>query len=148
MAAPFSRKEVTADAMRCHRQTARQVVAPGGDCALARQGRRCLPGNSLETRYCRLSHDWPPERCNDIVRGFWEIANRLHWVRDVTGNEDQARNRKGYGAENRALLRKPALNLARPEPGEGSRRGKLKRAGWDDRFLSNFLSQFANIRMR
>ena len=67
---------------------------------------------------------------------------------DVTCNEDQARNRKGYCAENLALLRKLALNLALLEPSKGSMRGKLKRAGWDDRFLINILSQFSNIHMR
>ena len=103
---------------------------------------------SEETRYYLLSQAWPPERCNDIVRGHWGIENRLHWVLDVTCNEDQARNRKGHGAENLALLRKLALNLARLEPGKGSMRGKLKRAGWDDGFLINILSQFANIHMR
>ena len=82
------------------------------------------------------------------MRGHWGIENRLHWVLDVTCNEDQARNRKGHGAENLALLRKLALNLARLEPGKGSMRGKLKRAGWDDNFLINILSQFAKIHMR
>ena len=103
---------------------------------------------SKETRYYLLSQTWPPERCNDIVRGHWGIENRLHWVLDVTCNEDQARNRKGHCAENLALLRKLALNLARLEPSKGSMRGKLKRAGWDNSFLINILSQFANIHMR
>ena len=67
---------------------------------------------------------------------------------DVTCNEDQARNRKGHCAENLALLRKLALNLARLEPSKGSMRGQLKRAGRDDSFLINILSQFANIPMR
>ena len=67
---------------------------------------------------------------------------------DVTYNEGQAGNRKGHCAENLALLRKLALNLARLEPSKGSMRGKLKRAGWDDRFLINILSQFAKIYMR
>ncbi len=103
---------------------------------------------SEETRYYLLSRDWSPQRCNDIVRSHWGIENRLHWVLDVTCNEDQARNRKGHCAENLALMRKLALNLARLEPSKGSMRGKLKRAGWDDNFLFNILSQFAKIHMR
>ena len=110
--------------------------------------RRQDDDTSQETRYYLLSQAWPPEQCNDLVRGHWGIENRLHWVLDVTCNEDQARNRKGHGAANLALLRKLALNLARLEPSKGSMRGKLKRAGWDDNFLINVLSQFANIRMR
>ncbi len=101
-----------------------------------------------ETRYYLLSRDWSPERFNAIVRDHWGIENRLHWVLDVTCNEDQARNRKGHGAENLALLRKLALNLARLEPGKGSMRGKLKRAGWDDNFLINILAQFTKFQMR
>ena len=103
---------------------------------------------SEETRYYLLSQAFPPERFNDIARGHWGIENRLHWVLDVTCNEDQARNRKGHGAENLALLRKLALNLARLEPSKGSMRGKLKRAGWDNSFLISILSQFAKIHMR
>ncbi len=103
---------------------------------------------SEETRYYLLSQAFPPERCNDIVRSHWGIENRLHWVLDVTCNEDQARNRKGHGAENLALLRKLALNLARLEPSKGSMRGKLKKAGWDNGFLITILTQFAKIHMR
>ena len=41
-----------------------------------------------------------------------------------------------------------ALNLARLEPSKGSKRGKLKRAGWDDTFLVNMLSQFSKVHVR
>ena len=81
------------------------------------------------------------------MRGHWGIENRRHWALDVTGNEDQARNRKGHCAENRSLLRKLALNLARLEASKGSMRGKLKRAGGDDGFLISILSQFTKIHM-
>ncbi len=60
------------------------------------------------------------------------IENGLHWVLDVTVNEDQARNR----TENLAILRRIALNpgsgpgqaLAGAENSKGSMRGRLKRA--------------------
>ena len=204
---------VTADAMHCQRQIARQVVEQGGDYVLALKGNQGglrddvghflddpatpvaqvvqvskghgrietrmasvsndvawlqewhdWPGlravgkvrasrqkdgdTSEETRYYLLSQAFPPERFNDIVRGHWGIENRLHWVLDVTCNEDQARNRKGHCAENLALLRKLSLNLARLEPSKGSMRGKLKKAGWDNSFLINILSQFTKIHMR
>ena len=61
-----------------------------------------------------------------IVRNHWGVENRLHWVLDVTCNED----------------------LARLEPGKGSMRGKLKRAGGNDSFLINLLAQFAKIHTR
>ena len=103
---------------------------------------------SVETRYYLMSQVFRPERFNDIVRSHWGIENRLHWSLDVVFNEDQARNRKGNCAENLALLRKLALNLARLEPSKGSMRGKLKRAGWDNAFLATMLTQFANLPMR
>ncbi len=104
--------------------------------------------SSSETRYYLCSQAFPPERLNDIVRGHWGIENRLHWSLDVVFNEDQARNRKGHCAQNLALLRKLALNLARLEPSKGSMRGKLKRAGWDNQFLSTMLAQFSNVQMQ
>lgn len=103
---------------------------------------------SAETRYYLLSQAWSPEEFNALARGHWDIENGLHWSLDVVFKEDQARNRKGHCARNLALLRKLALNLARLEPGKGSMRGKLKRAGWDNAFLVSLLSQCAPIYMQ
>jgi len=72
----------------------------------------------------------------------------LHWVLDVTMNEDQARNRKDHGPENIALLRRLALNLAKLEGSKGSMKGKLKRAGWNDAFLAKLLASFGSAQMR
>ncbi len=103
---------------------------------------------TTETRYYLLSKALAPERFNAFVRSPWSIENQLHRVLDVVFNEDQARNRKDHGAQNLALLRKLALNLAKLEPSNGARRGKLKRAGWDNSFLASMLSQFTNVQMR
>ncbi len=102
----------------------------------------------MESRYYLLSQAFAPERFNEIVRSHWGIENQLHWRLDVVFNEDQARNRKGHCAENLALLRKLALNLARLEPSKESIRGKLKRAGWDNGYLAIILSQFTRIQMQ
>ena len=103
---------------------------------------------SVESRCYLLSQAFTPERFNHIVREHRGIGNRLHWVLDVVFNEDQSRNRKDHCPDNLALLRKPALNLARLEPSKGSIRGKLKRAGWDNDCLVIILSQFTKIQMR
>ena len=87
-----------------------------------------------ETRYYVMSANLSPER-RHAVRSHWAIENSLHWVLDVTMNEDRQRNRTGHGPENLALLRRLALNVARMEPGKDAMRGKLKRAGWDNNFL-------------
>ena len=103
---------------------------------------------TAETRCYLLSQAFAPERFNAIVRSHWSIENQLHWVLDMVMDEDQARNRKDNGPQNLALLRKLALNLAKLEPSKGSMRGKLKRAGWDNTFLGNLLTQFASLQMR
>mgnify|MGYP002335696421 CR=1 FL=1 len=73
------------------------------------------------------------------TRAHWSIENALHWVLDVTMNEDAMRNRKGNGPENLGLLRRMALNLARSEASKISMRGKLKKAGWNDDFILDLL---------
>lgn len=103
---------------------------------------------SIETRYFLLSQTLTPERFLAIVRAHWGIENGLHWVLDVTMNEDQMRNRKDNGPENLALLRRLALNLAALEPSKDSMRGKLKRAGWDNQFLARMLAQFPAPQVR
>ena len=205
---------VTADALNCQREIARQVVDRGGDYVLALKGNQgtlyddvrlflddpATPLHSargvdgghgrIEERHAAVStdvawlqdhHHWPglaaigkvtarreesggkvmvrtryyllsraftPERFGAIVRAHGDIENGLHWVLDVALDEDRARSRKDHGPENLALLRRLALNVAKLEPSEGSLRGKLKRAGWDNRFLAQMLAQFASPQMR
>ena len=47
------------------------------------------------------------------VRGHWEIENRLHWVRDVTYQEDKSLVRTGNAARVMASLRSLAISLLR-----------------------------------
>ena len=92
-------------------------------------------------RHFVLSRPFAPNKLLDIVRAHWTIENQLHWVLDVVFDEDRARNRKDNGPENLATLRKIALNLLRNDPAKGSLPSKIKRAGWNDAFLLNLLSQ-------
>jgi hypothetical protein len=48
-----------------------------------------------------------------LNRGHWEIENRLHWVRDVTFDEDRSQIRTGQGARSMATLRNLAISLFR-----------------------------------
>lgn len=48
-----------------------------------------------------------------IVRGHWSIENRLHWVRDVTFDEDRSQVRKGTGPRMMASLRNLAISILR-----------------------------------
>ena len=96
---------------------------------------------TAHTAYYLLSTPLSAIRFNRAVREHWRIENSLHWVLDVAMNEDRARNRKGHGPENLALLRRLALNAHRIEGSKGSVKGKLKRAGWDDNYLLRVLRQ-------
>lgn len=53
------------------------------------------------------------ERLAELVRGQWEIENRLHWVRDVTFDEDRSQVRVGVGPRVMATLRNLAIGLLR-----------------------------------
>ena len=41
-----------------------------------------------EVHYYLSSLDWSASQFGDAIRGHWLIENRLHWVKDVTLNED------------------------------------------------------------
>ena len=72
----------------------------------------------------------------NAVRGHWGIENSLHWVLDVTFNEDQSRIRKDYGPDNFGLLRRFALTLIKQDNSPGSVRRKRKRAAWNNEALA------------
>lgn len=47
------------------------------------------------------------------IRGHWCVENRLHWVRDVTFDEDRSQVRTGNGPRVMATLRNLAISLLR-----------------------------------
>ena len=80
------------------------------------------------------------------VRGHWGIENRLHWVLDVSFNEDACRVRADHGPQNLAVLRHVALNLLRLER---SRKGSIATrrfaAALDEAYLAKVLAGVANL---
>lgn len=96
-----------------------------------------------ETAYYLLSAPLSAERFGAVVRGHWAIENSLHWVLDVTMNEDQSRTRLDHAPQNIALLRRWALNACKLEGSKGSVKGKLKQAGWSDAFLAKLMTKIA-----
>jgi predicted transposase YbfD/YdcC len=98
---------------------------------------------TTETAYYLLTAALTAERFNEVARQHWGVENRLHWRLDVVMNEDQDRTRLGNGPHNLAVLRHMALmNAMQKEGSKGSLREKLKRAGWDDVFLTKHLEMF------
>jgi predicted transposase YbfD/YdcC len=104
---------------------------------------RETPGKTTtETAYYLISTALSSERFNEVVRCHWGVENRLHWRLDVVMNEDQDRTRLDNGPHNLAVLRHMALNVMQKDTSKGSLRGKIMRAGWDDRFLARLLALF------
>ena len=54
-----------------------------------------------------------PKRLLSIWRGHWGIENRVHWVRDVTFDEDRCQIRSGSAPQVAAALRNTAISLLR-----------------------------------
>jgi hypothetical protein len=48
-----------------------------------------------------------------LVRGHWSIENKLHWVRDVTFDEDRCQIRTGAAPQVMAALRNTVIGLLR-----------------------------------
>lgn len=85
----------------------------------------------------------PPdaERIRQAIRAHWTVENRLHWVMDVSFNDDQMRARTKAAAHNLAVLKHITLNLIRLDPVK--RKGSIKTrriiAATSDRYRAQLL---------
>lgn len=96
-------------------------------------------GAADERRYYILSGTPTAQAFAQAVRGHWGIENCVHWVLDVTFNEDRSRVRTGNAPQNFSVLRHIALNLLRQEPSKGSIKTKRFRAALDEHYLRKVL---------
>lgn len=60
-----------------------------------------------------LPEEADEHRLLELVRNQWNIENRIHWVRDVTFDEDRSQIRTGHGPRVMATLRNVAISLLR-----------------------------------
>lgn len=77
---------------------------------------------SVEVVYLITSarhHEAPPATLAAWVRGHWRVENKLHWVRDVSFDEDRSRVRTGQAPRVMASLRNTVIAI-------------LRLAGWDN----------------
>ena len=77
-----------------------------------------------------LSVGTSPVRILGLVRGQWRIENKLHWVRDVTFDEDRSQIRTKAGPRVMASLRNLAIGLFRLRGYENIAQA-LRKHGWD-----------------
>ena len=73
-----------------------------------------------------------------INRSHWGIENKVHYVRDVTFEEDKSRIRTGNGARIMAIFRNLAINLMRSR-GVKNIAEKLQQFSWSRQVLLSFL---------
>ena len=93
-----------------------------------------------ECRYYILSVPSDAKRFARATRLHWGIENSLHWVFDVSFDEDQSRIRKDYGAENFGWLRRFAVSLLKNEPTiKDTIRAKRMRATYNLNYLEQVL---------
>jgi len=95
---------------------------------------------TTEVRFYLSSLRADAQRHNQVIRSHWSIENSLHWVLDVTFNEDASRVRQGYAAENLGLLRRLSVSLLKREPSKLSLKMKRYKAGMDKNFLLQILA--------
>ena len=92
-----------------------------------------------DVRYFICSRYLRGKRFAQAVRGHWGIENSLHWVLDVTFDEDQSRTRERRMADNLSWLRRFAISLLKRHPSKHSIKGKSRIAGWNNDFLMEVL---------
>jgi predicted transposase YbfD/YdcC len=95
---------------------------------------------TTEKRYYFSSLGQDAQETANAIRSHWEIENRLHWVLDVAFREDDSRIRRDNGAQNLAVIRHVALNLARQDKTTKlGIKNRLKKCNYDNDYLASLL---------
>ena len=87
--------------------------------------------SSKETAHFLSSRRLSAEEANRLVREHWSIENSVHWVLDMTFDEDRSRIRRDNAPANMALMRKLVLNAVRMSGSKMSVNRQLYRASFD-----------------
>ena len=100
-----------------------------------------------ETRYYISSLDVNPKEMLKAIRSHWAIENSLHWVLDMSFNEDYSRIRKQNAPHIMAIFRHIALNMLQTakKSEDSLKRVSIvalrKICGWDEKHLDTVLRQ-------
>jgi len=97
---------------------------------------------STEKRYYISSLPADPKKIRNAIRQHWGVENKLHWILDMTFNDDQSRIRKGNAPRNIAVVKKTALNLLQIVKATRPRislKRMRKLAEWDNSFLDTVM---------
>lgn len=100
-----------------------------------------------ENRYYISSLDASADKILQSIRSHWAIENSLHWVLDMSFNEDYSRIRKENAPHVMAILRHIVINLlqnAKKSQDCFKRKsivGLRRMCGWDEKTLDLVISQ-------
>jgi predicted transposase YbfD/YdcC len=93
-----------------------------------------------EKRYYVSSLQADAEQMLHTIRSHWSIENQLHYILDVSFQDDASRIRKGNAPMNMGIVKHIALNLIRVNQGKReSIKGLRKIAGWSNQRLSQIV---------
>ena len=102
--------------------------------------RRAKGKRTPECRYYICSRNASATDLLAAVRSHWGVENNVHWVLDVTFDEDGSRVRKGHAQQNFATMRRIALNMLNQDTmKKDSLKGKRQLAGWDETYLEQLV---------
>ena len=95
-----------------------------------------LDGTPLRSEVSYGVTSRPPDRARPaellkFSRGHWGIENKLHWVRDVTFDEDRSQVRTKAAPRTMASLRNLAISLHRMINGAKNIAEALRHCGWN-----------------
>ena len=128
--------------MGCQRKICDQIIEKEADYVLSLKGNQ---GN-LHKDIKLFFEEQHSKNFADIKADYFEttdgehgrIENSVHWVLDMTFNEDYSRVRDENAAENLAIVRHIALNAVQKSKHEfkgSSIRNIRKKAGWDNNLM-------------
>ena len=104
----------------------------GQVCCL--EGTRTHKGVTSRERACAVTSLTPekadPARLLGLWRGHWRIENQVHWVRDVTFDEDRSQVRTGAAPQVMAGLRNAVIGILR-RTGSQNIAASLRRYSWN-----------------
>jgi predicted transposase YbfD/YdcC len=95
---------------------------------------------SRQTRFYVTSRPMTASQFAEAIRGHWAIENSLHWVLDVTFNEDAARSRTGHGPQNMAIVRHFAINMVRTHKDKRSIKLRRNKAGRNPQYMAEIIN--------
>jgi predicted transposase YbfD/YdcC len=97
----------------------------------------------METKHVRFyisSLPSSPQHILQVSRRHLSIESELHWVLDVTMQEDHSRVRKDQAPENFAVLRHIAPNLLKQKTAKGGIHAKQLQAALNEDYLLKVLA--------